>query len=52
MFNSGQNQSEILKLNATGRVIPDICQFWWTATLFRPVKSTPKNAKIGRKEQK
>ena len=24
--------------------IPDICQFWYNATLLKPVKSTPKNA--------
>ena len=22
--------------------VPDICQFWYTIALFRPVKSTPK----------
>ena len=25
-------------------LIPHICQFWYTAALFRPVKSTPKSA--------
>ena len=25
-------------------VIPDICSFWYTATLSRPVKCTPKSA--------
>ena len=24
--------------------IPQICQFWYTTTLFRPVQSTPKSA--------
>ena len=24
-------------------VIPDICQFWYTTELFRPVKSIPKS---------
>ena len=39
--------------------IPHICQFWYTATLLRPVKSTPKSAyvrdkiaKIGQSEPK
>ena len=27
-------------------LIPDICQFWYIIALFRPVKSTPKNATI------
>ena len=27
-----------------GGGIPDICQLWYTATLLRPVKSTPKSA--------
>ena len=26
--------------------IPDICQFWYTATLLRPVKKAPKRALI------
>ena len=35
------------KVVITSRVsgsIPDICPFWYTATLFRPVKSTSKTA--------
>ena len=30
-------------------VIPDICQFWYTAALFMPVKSTPKSAYVRNK---
>ena len=31
---------------ALGWDISDICQFWYTATLLRPVKSTPISAYI------
>ena len=30
-------------------ITPDICQFWYIATLLRPVKSTPKRAQIRNK---
>ena len=36
-------QQRVRKANTPNDIaaIPDICPFWYTATLFRPVESTP-----------